>query len=143
MNWGHKIMVVYLIFVAGILFLVYKTSQEKVDLVTKDYYAEEIQYQKKIDQTERSNALSVPITFEIVNGELTIHFPSEFKEKKITGDILLYCPSDEGKDIKQSFSMNGSVYTMKLPAANKGLHVLKLNWTIDGVSYYFEKKLSL
>ncbi len=51
-------MLVYLVFVAGILFFVYKSSRQNEDLVTQDYYGEEIQYQKKIDQTARTNALS-------------------------------------------------------------------------------------
>jgi len=41
MNWGLKITLLYVGFVAMILTLVFKASGEKVDLVTKDYYAQE------------------------------------------------------------------------------------------------------
>lgn len=136
-------MLVYLVFVAGILFFVYKSSRQNEDLVTQDYYGEEIQYQKKIDQTARTNALSDTIVLKMLDGNLVIHFPSEFNKKKIAGDILLYCPSDENKDLRENFSTNDPVYAMKLPVSNKGLYRLKLNWVVDGVTYYYEKKLTL
>jgi len=39
MNWGYKILFVYIAFVAGILAMVFGSSSQKVDLVTPDYYA--------------------------------------------------------------------------------------------------------
>ena len=58
MNWGYKILLVYAVFIAGILFLVYKASSQKMDLVTPDYYEQELKYQSQINATERANALS-------------------------------------------------------------------------------------
>ena len=46
MNWGYKILTVYIIFIAGILFLVFKSSNQNQDLVTKDYYEQELKYQQ-------------------------------------------------------------------------------------------------
>ncbi len=143
MNWGYKIMIVYLVFVAGILFMFYKASNERVDLVTTDYYAKELKYQNKIDETQRSNALSVPVTFEVKDHLLLIHFPKDFSGKKIEGDVLLYCPSDEKKDIKKNFSIQDLTYAIPLPATNKGLHELQITWAVDSVSYYYEKKLNI
>ncbi len=60
-NWGYKIVLVYSVFVAGILYLVVQSSRQQMDLVTDDYYAQEIRYQEKIDQSKRASALSEPI----------------------------------------------------------------------------------
>ena len=42
MNFGVKITVLYLSFVALILTLVFMSFSQKVELVSKDYYAQEI-----------------------------------------------------------------------------------------------------
>ena len=64
MNWGYKILTVYIIFIAGILLLVFKSSTQNQDLVTKDYYEQELKYQQVIDATERANALSSEVKFQ-------------------------------------------------------------------------------
>ena len=78
MNWGHKILIVYAVFVGGMLFLAFKSSKQNVDLVTEDYYAKELQYQQKIDELKRTASLSAPVNFEVVNHALTIRFPKDF-----------------------------------------------------------------
>ena len=50
MNWGHKIIAVYVVFIAGMIFLVFKSSRQNIELVTEDYYAKELVYQQKIDE---------------------------------------------------------------------------------------------
>jgi hypothetical protein len=52
---------------------------------------------------------------------MLISFPKEFTGKSITGSILLYCPSDNNKDIEQAFSASTNAYTMQLPVNRKGL----------------------
>ena len=47
-------MFVYLAFVAGMGFLVFKASNQEFDLVTKDYYEQELKYQQVIDQSARN-----------------------------------------------------------------------------------------
>ena len=54
-NWGHKILGIYFVFITGIAFMVVMSSRQKIDLVTPDYYAEEIKFQEKID--EKNNAI--------------------------------------------------------------------------------------
>ena len=45
-NWGHKIIIVYGVFVLGTLFMVYQSTLQKFDLVQNDYYAAELKYQE-------------------------------------------------------------------------------------------------
>jgi hypothetical protein len=141
MNWGYKILVVYGIFVAGIVFMVFKSSNEKMDLVTTDYYAKELKYQDKIDATLRANSLSEDISYEVTGKQVVLHFPKDFAGKKITGTAELYCPSDEDKDIKQDFAVDDATVTININTGNKGQHELHISWQVNGVDYYFEKKI--
>ncbi len=141
MNWGTKILIVYVVFISGILVMVFKSSTQKTDLVTTDYYAKELKYQEKIDEMNRVSALSAPVEYVIKDSSLIIQFPKDFAGKKIVGEAILYCPSDENKDIKKSFSVQDEPLQIILPAANRGLYELHLSWQDEGVTYYFEKKI--
>ncbi|MBL0356996.1 MAG: FixH family protein [Chitinophagaceae bacterium] len=119
MNWGYKILFVYLAFVAGIVVMVFKSSSQKIDLVTEDYYAKELKYQDRIDAINRSNALSAPVKYEVVNQQMIISFPKEFAEKKISVTVVLYCPSDDRKDITKEFVTSNAVVTADIQAVKK------------------------
>ncbi|UEG50092.1 FixH family protein [Ferruginibacter lapsinanis] len=141
MNWGYKILFVYLAFVAGIVFMVVKSSNQKMDLVTTDYYAKELKYQDKIDEAKRTSALSKEIACTIADDKISILFPKDFEGKNIAGDILLYCPSDEGKDVAQKFATQDLTTAISLPAKSKGLYEIHISWVVDGNNYYYQKKI--
>ncbi len=141
MNWGHKIILVYAVFVAGMLFLAFKSSKQNIELVTEDYYAKELVYQQKIDESKRTAALSAPVEVKLVNHALTINFPKDFAAKNIVGEAMLYCPSDEKRDINQPFNVTDSAVSIVVPDNYHGLHYVKINWRVEGVDYYFEYKI--
>ena len=141
LSWGYKIMFVYIAFVAGILFLAFKANSEKFDLVTKDYYDQELKYQQVIDQAANTSKLSAPLTIERKEGELKISFPDEMKNKKKLVDFYLYYAADAKKDFRKTFELNENELIQGLPAGMKGMYGLKLSWEAEGVKYYFEKKL--
>ena len=141
MNWGYKILLVYIVFIAGILVMVFKSSSEKTDLVTADYYGEELKYQEKIDREKNTNALSSIVQYYLKDQQLIISFPKDFKGKKINGQITLYCPSDKNKDVTHKFSIQDIPFALTIPKANTGLFELQINWMVDGVNYYYGKKI--
>jgi hypothetical protein len=141
MNWGTKILIVYVAFVAGIVFMVVKSTTQNTDLVTTDYYAKELKYQDKIDEIKRVDALSAPVEYRIDDNALTIMFPKDFAGKKLIGEAVLYCPSDEKKDIRQPFTILDENLQLAVPVGSKGLYELHISWQDGGVTYYFEKKI--
>lgn len=143
MNWGYKILFVYLAFVAGIVVMVFKSSSQKVDLVTADYYAKELKYQDRIDAVKRAGTLSALLQYEIVNNKMVISFPKEFANSKISVNVLLYCPSDDRKDLQKDIVTTNGTVALDIPAANKGAYELQVNWTADDKAYYFENRLTL
>ena len=141
MNWGRKILIVYIVFVLGIGFMVYKASTQNDDLVTTDYYAKELKYQEKIDEVKRVSALSAPVEYTIKDNALTIQFPTDFAGRQLTGEAVLYCPSDERKDVKKNFTLKDEPLQIEIPAGSKGLYELHLSWKDGAITYYFEKKI--
>lgn len=141
MNWGTKILIIYVAFVMGIVFMVFKSSIQNTDLVTTDYYAKELKYQEKIDEAGRTAALSAPLEYSIKGNALTIVFPKDFAGKQLAGEAVLYCPSDEKKDLRKNFSVKDESLQMDIPSGSKGLYELHISWQDGGVTYYFEKKI--
>lgn len=141
MNWGHKIIMVYVVFVAGMSLLAYKSSKQNIELVTEDYYAKELVYQQKIDAVKRTSLLSDTVIIKVNQHELIIQFPNDFTTQKLTGNASLYCPSDETKDKQQPFTITNQMVHFSIPDNYHGLHYLKVNWTAAGVHYYYEKKI--
>ena len=141
LSWGYKIMFVYIAFVAGMGFLVFKASSQKFDLVTKDYYDQELKYQQVIDQSANTSRLSAPITIDRNLSDLKISFPDEMKNKKKFVDFYLYYPADAKKDFRKSFESNENEITQALPVGMKGMYELKLTWETEGVKYYHEQKI--
>lgn len=143
MNWGYKILIVYAIFILGIVSMVIKSSTQNTDLVTTDYYAKELKYQQKIDEMKRVSALSAPVEYTIKEQTLIIKFPKDFAGKRLSGEVVLYCPADKQKDFKQNFSIQDEIVRVQLPQTSSGLYELHLGWQHDGITYYFEKKIFL
>jgi nitrogen fixation protein FixH len=143
MNWGHKIAITFTLFAVGILWLVFKSMNQKIDLVTTDYYAKELKYQEKIDAKQRTAALDENVKHEIKNGLMEITLPKQFGASQANGSVLLYCPVDGTKDIQKNFSTAGGKIIINVPSANKGLHELQVSWEAEGKTYYYEEKIYL
>ncbi|RYY86436.1 MAG: hypothetical protein EOO15_14455 [Chitinophagaceae bacterium] len=140
-SWGYKIATVYILFVAGILTLVFKASAQHFDLVTENYYAEELQFQNVIDQQKNVSALSEVPRYHATPGTLQVLLPSEFEGAAWKGDLYLYRPSDARLDIRKEADGSGRAYVWVLPKTLKGTYKLKFAWEFKGKKYYDEKIL--
>ncbi len=142
-SWGTGITVSYLLFVLLILgFLAFAMGQD-VNLVSSDYYEQELKYEDKIEKINRANQLHEKIKLEMADNNLSITFPDLFDPEEINGHITLYRPSDRQEDKVYEINLRHedrkqeiSIYTLK-----NGLWRVKLDWEIDGAGYYFEKNI--
>ncbi|HEX5001322.1 MAG TPA: FixH family protein [Bacteroidia bacterium] len=141
-NWGYRVTLLYIGFVGLISYLMYRSMHEKVDLVTDQYYSEELKYQTRIESKKRNNALQSPVTITLNDQAVTVHFPEDFKQKKLIGSIRLFRPSDSSLDrsypIQPDAAFNQTILTSEL---KKGLYHLQIEYQLNGESYYAEKKL--
>jgi hypothetical protein len=142
-NWGHKILIVYLLFVGGIGFLAIISSQQKFDLVLKDYYGAELKYQEVIDASARAKQLTGGIKLLVNNKTLIIQFPETFKDKEVIGVAHLYFAADQNKDFTQNINGANAKVSIPLLQNMKGNYTLKLDLVKEGVSYYYEQKIFL
>ena len=132
-NFGHKVFAGFLVFAGLMSFLVYKCMQTRYDLVSKDYYKEELQYQQVIDGKARAGQLSRPVTF---NGDV-LSFPAEMKDAVV--NILFYCADDARKDRKMNLQLGDDAsVTINSGLLLPGKYTIKIQWLHNGQQYYTE-----
>jgi nitrogen fixation protein FixH len=141
MNWGHKLTIVFVLFAAGILTLVTKSMQTKVDMVSNDYYADELKYQQVIDGRKASAQLSAPVRITRDNEQIALLFPPEMQQRTLTGKVLFYRPSDSRLDVAVTLH-NGS-FSVPETRFRKGHYNVQMEWEADGKQYFQEAGLDI
>ena len=96
MSWGNKLIIVFVVFASLMATLVYKATQTKFELVSKDYYQDELRYQDKIDGAANA-ALTGPSSIEVKDELILLQFPDAQKNANITGEAWFYCSVDATK----------------------------------------------
>ena len=137
-NWGVGITVLYLGFVAMILVLVSMSIGAKIDLVTEHYYEEELGFQAKIDKKQRAAALAEPLKWEVKTDGIDLVFPAHVPEADLTGEIKLYCPSNDKNDRK--FKISTQNHTQFIPVSHipEGTYHLQIDWKNKEQTYWNE-----
>lgn len=141
-NWGHKLTLAFIAFAALMMLMVYKTTQANFELVSKEYYKDELAYQQVIDGTNLANKLSSLIQIQQQNELISVQFPQEMKMKKAEGTIYFYCPSDAAKDRKLNISLNEeAVHFISTHTILPGNYIVKINWQAVKQNYYNEQAI--
>ena len=100
LNWGHGIVGAFIFFMACIVYLVVGCFGTNVDLVTKDYYQQELVYQETIDATKNMKSLVQQPTLMVTTKGLLIELPVFFKGKELSGAYRFYRPNDKSRDFE-------------------------------------------
>lgn len=139
MNFGVKITALYLGFVALILTMVFMSFGQKVELVSKDYYAQEIAFQDKINSINNERSLNGSINHEINGKQITLTIDTTNCNKDLEGTIVFFRPSDSSKDIKIKMDFNNGTQIINEPSLIHGAYKLQLSWVSNHTNYFKEE----
>jgi hypothetical protein len=139
MNWGTKITILYLAFVALIMALVITCFGQKSELESKDYFAKELIFQKQIDATNNANLLAQPIEHLVKGKTVSIKIPVELLSSDFRGTVDFIRPSDATKDKSLALIPNkkGELIVNE-PSFIKGVYKMKISLTSKGREYFEE-----
>lgn len=141
MNWGLRIIILYAGFVALILTLVFKATGEKIDLVSKDYYEQELLHQDKMEAIKKGNSWKDLIQLELKQHSLLVKFPEEFPAYE-TGEVSIYRPSDSSQDKSFPLVLNTSFHQeISTEGWQVGYYAIHLKWTYKGNHYFIEESI--
>jgi hypothetical protein len=136
MNWGKWIVVSFIFFAAFIATLVVVCVRQDINLVSKDYYKDELAYQDQITRLNNAAGLASKPEIALINNDLQVSF-SKFNLVQ-HGELKLFRPSNEKFD--QRFNLTtDSIQRFVLKDINKGMYRARLRWTMEDKEYYLEK----
>lgn len=143
-SWGTKIALLYSGFVVMILALVITTFTRKVELVTEDYYQQEVGFQKHLDAARAANALHDPLRITANEQTLTIQFPERFASQTLNGKVLFYAPTLAAADRNFPLTdISGGQWTVSREKLASVPYEVQVNWTAGETEYFQKIKLNL
>ena len=143
MNWGVKIVIAFISFVAIIISMVVISMRQNINLVAQDYYVQEIAYQKQMDRVKNHLNLGqdgLEINLNPTSNFLEIEFDRSTTPK---GTVHFFRPSDAKLDRSYPLVLSNGRQTFNKANFTKGLWKIKVNWMEAGKEYYYEKTVVL
>lgn len=143
-NWGTGIAITLALFAFGMGYAVYKAMNTRHDLVTTDYYQQELAYQQTIDSKRNARALEGDCRLIIQDEALYLDFPESLSGKTGKLSVTMYFPTSAARDfvIEQE---NWEMQALEIPGDKiaAGKWIAKVQVEVDETPYYFEPSIVL
>ncbi len=143
MNFGVKITILYLSFVGLILTLVFLSFGYDIELVSKDYYAQELKYQDKIDAINNANSLNGSIHHSLQRNNLVLSVDSTVYTNDFKGEVVFFRPSDFKKDVKMKLNFINNTQIVDLKNFEKGVYKMQLSWSSNNKQFFKEEVINI
>ena len=99
MNWGYRLMFVYLLFVGGMITMAVLSFRQPLDMENENYYEAEKEQDARMQQRESGKAFRPLIGLEENAGSLVFDLPAEIAEKPgLQGSLAWSRPADAKLD---------------------------------------------
>jgi hypothetical protein len=140
--WPIALVAYFVVFSAFIVAFIVFASRQKVDLVSHDYYDDEVRYQGQIDRINRTQSLSSPaeLAYNAVQKSVTITLPAAHARQQASGRIHFYRPSDASLDAEVKLAVNAAgVQQWDAKDLKAGLWKVRVEWTVEGQGFLMDK----
>ncbi|GAB3313119.1 hypothetical protein GCM10027511_24160 [Hymenobacter humi] len=145
--WPYAIVATFVLFAAYIGYMVQRAMRTNVDLVSADYYQQELAHQQRMESVARTAALPAPVQvrYEGAAQRLTVQIPASLAGQKVQGTLHFFRPSDQKLDFKLPFTPAGDSAQQLLSTSKlqPGLWRLRLDFTAGDQQYFLEKELTI
>ena len=143
-NWGTGIVLAFIGFISFIMYFVISMNTNKKyehDLVTEDYYKQELEFQNEINKETNAKKLTENIRWKKTNEGLVITFPETFKSNSISGNVFLYRPSNKQLDFETSISLSDHHLLIPDKRLLGGRWNIKVDWKYNGEEYLYKQEI--
>ena len=140
----YFIIATFVLFAAYIGLMVQRAMRTDVELVSADYYQQELAYQQRITAESRTAALAAPVQIVAANDRLHIQLPAALAGQTIKGEVRFFRPADARLDFSVPFQPAADrTQTLNLGQLPRGHWRVRLNFTANDQAYFVEEVLSL
>lgn len=142
--WPAAIITYFAIFITGLVAFGIWAARQNVDLVRKDYYAEEILFQNQLDSVSRTRPFlsEVAVDYSLARQTIQVRLPSAHVKQALTGRVKFYRPSDARLDRELPLQPDVSgAQQFDARALLPGLWKVRLLWNSGGENFYFDQSV--
>lgn len=144
LNWGTGIVLAFIGFISFIMyFIITMSTNDKYDfdLVTEDYYGQELEFQEDLNKEEHSKTLKTNLSWTKTNEGVIIKFPEDLEIKNIKGKVFLYRPSNKQFDFETPISLSNHNLLIPDKRLLDGRWNIKVDWKYNETSYLYKKEI--
>jgi len=140
-NWGTGIFIAIVLFMTFILSFFYRSFSPELrhDLVSEDYYKDELHYQEDIDKVNNALKLEKNIALNNSSKGINILFPENMEYRKITGNIFFQRLSNKKLDFTKSIALESSNELIPDSLLVSGKWVIRIDWQYNGEKYLLKE----
>jgi len=144
MNWGTGVVIAMVSFMVFILTFVYRSvmmDEYQHELVSEDYYKDELHYQEEIDKLNNASRLKADLALSKTDKGLVVRFPSDLEPDKISGSFRLQRPSNKSLDIELPIDLQGHELLIVDERLVAGKYLVIIDWKYDTSEYLFKDQI--
>ena len=137
-NWGTGVTLFFIFFAVSMISAVVATTRHSPQLVQKDYYALDLNYQERLDKKQQTATLAeMPnVHFDAAKQKIQVTFPEGMIAK--SGFAKCYRSATTRDDFSTKFE-HVSVLDIPADQLQSGRWHIELDWeTADGKKYFWE-----
>jgi nitrogen fixation protein FixH len=142
--WPMGIILTFVLFISGTISLVVLACSQKLDLVSADYYEQEIKFQNRVDQLDRAGRLATQasVAYEQATHRIRISLPPDTSGQIATGSIHLYRPSAAGLDRHLTLEVDSrGVQFLDAATLRSGLWKVRVSWKVEKQEYFLDQSI--
>ena len=129
----------YTVFALSMIALVVSSFGKKLDLDSKDYYAQELVFQNQIDKSNRARALASSVKWEVAKGNIIISYPKQFAGSELSGNVNLFKPSDNNADVNFQINTDEQLkQEISTTTLSKGMYKIRIDWAVGKETFFNE-----
>lgn len=143
-NWGTAVVIAMITFIVFILTFVYRSAvmdEYQHELVSEDYYKDELHYQEEIDKVNNASKLDVDLTLIRTSDGLTLRFPEGMQPSSISGSIYLQRPSNKSLDLRIPFELTELDLLIPDKDLASGKYLVVVDWKHENSEYMFKDEI--
>lgn len=137
-SWGHGVFIAlaaFIIFILSMLFL-FPNGQKNSEMVTDNYYEEELKYQDVIDAKKRADTLQEKPVYSQDKAGIRITFPQDYNNSDTTVKFVLNRTDDQNLDVHKAVQLDANKsFLIPGQILKMGNYTLRLSWTKDKSDY--------
>lgn len=144
MSWGYRVIIILVLFVAGILFMVYVATQQNVEMMDDHYYEKEVEYQGIIDARKNLERFNDSISVTGEGNVVKVQIPVKASGNITEGYLEFLKQDNKSKDVRVTIATDTSGVQL-LPKSDfvTGYYRLRARWKSAGVDYYDERNVRI